>query len=169
MFLLYFVFVAISLMFEYGHLTCPFWSVVTENQKVNHSNKYTPIQQQQASKHFVFPTAHVNRTYSREQPNQTKMNVKISYICNEVQKYENEIEKRETSADHKAALCRNISMRMNMHSFVEMWNIRKHFFNPRLQFLNAFKIINNKINEFDEIIYNNQNSKKTNFKCSFRK
>lgn len=33
MFLLYFVFVAISLMFEYKHLTCPFWSVMTLNQK----------------------------------------------------------------------------------------------------------------------------------------
>lgn len=33
MFLLYFVFVAISLMFEYGHLTCPFWSVVVIKSK----------------------------------------------------------------------------------------------------------------------------------------
>lgn len=33
MFLLYFVFVAISLMFEYNHLTCPFWSVMTIESK----------------------------------------------------------------------------------------------------------------------------------------
>lgn len=68
MFLLYFVFVAISLMFEYKHLTCPFWSEMTKSKGNNHfKHTQTPTKhnhnQQYTTSINVFPTAEHQTKY----------------------------------------------------------------------------------------------------------